>query len=190
MDIKEKKLYRIFIAVDFPDNVINEVARVQEILGKRKFTGKLTELENLHLTLKFLGEIEENKVEAVKKRLKEIKFEEFEARLEDIGSFNFRGMPRIVWIKIGGRGIFNLQRKVDEKMLELGFEKERRFMSHITITRIKYVKDKKGFVEYVKEIGLKEIKFKINEFKLKESELRELGHIYRDLEVYRYERFI
>ena len=59
----ENNLTRAFIAIEFPDEVVKEIARVQELVSKIKFTGKLTELENLHLTLKFLGEISEEKVE-------------------------------------------------------------------------------------------------------------------------------
>ena len=179
------ELSRIFIAIDFPDEVIKEVARVQKILGTRKFTGKMTELENLHLTLKFLGEINNAKLEEIKKKLKDIKFSEFEARLEDIGTFSRQKNPKITWIKIGGKGIFELQKKVDEKMKECGFNLEERFMSHMTIARIKYVKDNEALIEYVKNIGLKEVKFNLNEFKLKESELRPLGPIYKDIDVYR-----
>ena len=57
MEKKENGMIRCFICIDFPDEVIKEVARVQEELEKVKFNGKLTELENLHLTLKFLGEM-------------------------------------------------------------------------------------------------------------------------------------
>ena len=48
---------------------------------------------------------------------------------------------------------------------------EERFMSHLTIARLKYVKDKKGFTEYVEGIGVKEIKFKVNNFKVNQSKL-------------------
>ena len=47
---------RTFICVEMPDAVVKEVARLQELVGKKLFTGKITELENLHATLKFLGE--------------------------------------------------------------------------------------------------------------------------------------
>ncbi|MDO8508862.1 MAG: RNA 2',3'-cyclic phosphodiesterase [Nanoarchaeota archaeon] len=179
-----KKLKRIFIAIDFPQEVTMEVARIQEVLGTRKFTGKMTELENLHLTLKFIGEVNEGKIEEIRAKLKEIIFSELDARLDGIGSFSFRGSPRVVWIKIGGKRIFELQKKVDEKMRECGFKTEERFMSHMTIARIKYVKDKQGFIDYVRGIKGKEIKFSVKEFKLKESELRTLGPVYRDVEIY------
>lgn len=180
----EKKLHRLFIAIDFPDNVVKEVARVQDVLGNWKFTGKMTELENLHLTLKFLGEIDGEKVERVKEKLKKIKQDSFDAKLLKIGSFNFRGMPRIIWIKIGGEGIYELQEKIDDAMDEIGFKKEERFMGHMTLARIKYVKDKEAFKEYIDNIKLKEIKFEIKEFKLKESELRRMGPVYKDVEIY------
>ena len=137
MNVYEKKLHRIFIAIDFPEEVVKEVARVQDVLGTRKFTGKMTELENLHLTLKFLGEIDDEKLGKIREKLKEIEFVEFEARLDRIGSFSFRGNPRIVWIRIGGKGIFGLQKRIDEKISEVGFKIEDRFMSHMTIARIK-----------------------------------------------------
>lgn len=182
-DEKNERLHRTFVAIDFSDNVIKEVARVQEVLANLKFTGKMTELNNLHLTLKFLGEINEEKLAEASRRLEKIKFEEMELKLGDIGTFDRRGSPRIVWIKVVGKGIFELQRKVDDIFKDL-FRQEGRFMGHVTIARVKYVKDKDYFAEYIKGIKLKDIKFKIRKFKLKESELSVMGPVYRDLEVY------
>ena len=182
--MEEKNLHRIFVAIDFPDNLIKEVARIQEILRNLKFTGKLTELENLHLTLKFLGEVDEEKLIIVREKLKEIRLNSFESGIDKIGTFSFRENPRIIWIKIAGKGIFELQKKIDTILSEIGFEKEQRFMSHMTIARIKYVKDKIRFKEYVNCIKLKKIKFKVDRFNLKESELREMGPVYSDLEIY------
>ncbi len=174
---------RVFVAIDFPSEVIKEIARVQEILGNLKFSGKMTELENLHLTLKFLGEIDNDKLKEVEKRLLDIKLEKFESRLNGIGIFSYHGNPRIVWIKIGGKGIFELQKKIDEILADL-FKPEERFMSHMTIARVKYARDKIGFKNFIEGIKLKDIKFKVDKFMLKESELMELGPIYRDLESY------
>lgn len=195
--MEEKKL-RLFVAVDFPDDVVKEVARLEYLLDKKNFRGKMTELENLHLTLKFLGSVDattfgkssrsqnENRVtvEEVKKRLKKVKFLEFEGTLDSVGLFNFRGNPRIVWVKVGGSGIFELQEKIDEAFNGL-LDKEERFMSHMTIARVKQVKNKKEFSEYVKNMGLKKVKFKINSFKLMKSELRKLGPVYSVVEEYK-----
>jgi 2'-5' RNA ligase len=79
---------RCFIAIDLPREVIHEITRIQKIIrDKTLFTGKLTEDENLHLTLKFLGEIDENKVEEARKRLTNIKIPEFFAETSEVGVF-------------------------------------------------------------------------------------------------------
>ena len=175
---------RCFIALTFPDEVIKEIARVQELVGNKKFDGKLTELENLHLTLKFLGEIDEGKLEEVKKRLKKIKFSEMSSSLGRMGLFSYRKNPRIVWVKINGKDIIELQKKIDEGLKEL-FEIEERFMSHLTIARVKFVKDKIGFNDHINGIGVKNIRFNVDNFKLIKSELRPQGPVYEVIEEFK-----
>ncbi len=175
-------LTRAFIAIEFPDEVVKEIARVQELLSGVKFTGKMTELENLHLTLKFLGGIDDSKVEEVKKRLAGIKFDKMSLKIGKIGTFSVHGKPRIVWIKIEGKGIYELQKQVDDALKGL-FPAEERFMGHLTIARVKYVKDKKGFLSHIDGIHVKSIGFECSEFKLKKSELKLIGPVYSDLEV-------
>lgn len=182
--MEEQHLTRAFICVEMPDEMVKEIARVQGLVGKWTFTGKMTEPENLHVTLKFLGEIDEEILEKVREKLKEVKFEVFEAKLSEIGMFLVRGKPRIVWVKVGGKGIFELQKKVDEALEEL-FEKERRFMSHLTIARVKYVRDKKGFEEHVKKIGVKDARFEVKEFFLRKSELGRMGPTYAEITRYK-----
>src|SRR3989344_9350271 len=130
-------MVRVFICIDFNDEIVKELARIQDSIKNIKFTGKFTELENLHLTLKFLGEIDEDKVEEVKKRLDKVNVNEFEAKLGRMGVFSSNGNPRIVWIKVEGDGIWELQKKIDELLGGL-FKKEERFMSHLTVARVKY----------------------------------------------------
>ncbi len=175
---------RVFICVDFSDEVIKEIARIHDSINKVKFTGKLTELGNLHLTLKFLGEIDEGMLDNVKKRLREIKMEKIDVKLGGAGVFSIRGNPRIVWVKIEGKGIHELQKKVDEALKDL-FKPEERFMSHLTIARVKYVKDKKSFREYMENVSVRDVKFKIDSFKIKMSELKPSGPIYTILEEYK-----
>jgi 2'-5' RNA ligase len=180
MDQEEKT--RAFIAVDFPDEVVKEIGRIQGILGKKQFTGKMTELENLHLTLKFLGEVDEERLNLVREELRKIKLGRFEARFGGAGTFNHRGKPSIVWIKVGGKGIFELQTAVDGALEKAGFKKEKRFMSHLTAARVKYVKDRKEFVEYVRNLKMKDLRWEVRSFKLMKSELRPMGPIYTVVE--------
>src|SRR3990172_2411149 len=98
--MKNKELTRIFIAIEFPSDIVKEIARIQELISKVKFTGKLTELENLHLTLKFFGEVDDIKLGKIKEALKKVEFSKMDLKLGKAGTFSVGGNPRIVW-KIG-----------------------------------------------------------------------------------------
>ena len=78
---------RCFIGIDLPIVAIKEIQKIQKKL-EPNFTGRLTLSENLHLTLKFLGEIEKSVINDVKKRLSSIKHPPFELTLKDIGVFS------------------------------------------------------------------------------------------------------
>ena len=169
---------RTFISIDIPGKIKKEIKKIQEQLPE--FRGKIIELENLHLTLKFLRELSEEKIEEIMKRLNEINFSKFEAVVESIGFFS-KDFIRIIWLHVSGCD--EIQKAIDEKLKDL-FEKEKRFMSHLTIARIKSVKDKNNFVKIIKEIKIIPIKFPVEKFRLKKSTLNEKGPIYETLEEY------
>jgi len=171
---------RTFIALDFPLKVNSEIVKIQELIKKQNlFLGKFTESENLHLTLKFLGDIDEEKIELVKERLSKIKFNLFEVHLGNVGIFT-KFSPRILWIELRGRGLFELQKNIDEPLKDL-FKPEERFMAHLTIARIKKVFDKNKFLDYIHQIKIPKLDFSIDKFYLKKSELFESGPVYEDL---------
>lgn len=178
---EENKPVRCFIALDFTRDFRDEVERVQQELSKKKvWQGKLTERENLHLTLKFLGEIPEDKVEEVRKKLREIKMKKFDCYLGNLGVFT-PSFIKIVWVHIIGKEVLELQKLIDEKLSDL-FPKEKRFMSHLTVARVKIVKDNKLFLEELGKIKTQNLKFPVREFYLLKSELTEKGPIYSEIE--------
>ena len=172
---------RAFIAIDLPEDVRKEIERIQRRIPE--FTGKNTELENLHLTLKFLGEISEEQAEKVRERLKRVKLNKFESEIDKIGVFSEK-FVRIVWLHLSNCD--ELQKKVDESLKDL-FPEERRFMSHLTIARVKRIDDKEKFLNKIKKIKIKLIKFSVGNFKLKKSTLTPEGPVYEDLEIYNLE---
>src|SRR3989344_5087917 len=137
------------------------------------------ELIRAFIAIRFPDEV----IKEVEKRLGGIKLETMKLKLGKIGAFHILGKPRIVWIKIEGKEIWELQKKVDDA-LEGIFKREERFMSHLTIARLKYVKDKKGFDEYIKGVGIKDISFRVEDFYLMRSELLYLGPSYNIIKEY------
>ena len=186
MEETEKKLTRCFIALELSREAIIEIEEVQNIIRKKGFFyGKFTEGENLHLTLKFLGEIGADKVEEVKKRLEKIKFTSFEVSLAELGTFINR-YNSILWIKLNGKGIWDLQKEIDG-VFEGVFVKEERFMSHITLARMKKITDKKDLLDYIKNLKQRKIKFVVKDFCFKKSELKPSGPVYTDITRYNFE---
>jgi len=173
---------RVFISINIPEEIKKDIAEIQDSLPE--FEGKKTEYENLHLTLKFLGEIDEKILEEVKDRLEKIKFSRFETGIDAVGFFDNRKSRKfsqnlIVWFHL--LNCEKLQKEIDNYLDGL-FEKEKRFMSHLTIARIKKIKDKKKFFDELSRIKIKEQKFTIDKFYLMKSELNEKGPVYSVVE--------
>lgn len=170
---------RCFVSINIPREVAQDIRKIQDALPD--FLGKKTELQNFHLTLKFLGEIDEGKVEEIGKKLREIKFEKFESEVDKVGVFSEKFI-RIIWLHL--TNCDNLQKIVDEKLKNL-FEPEKRFMSHLTIARVKNIKDKKRFLEELNKIEVPKIKFNVDKFYLMKSELTSNGPKYEIIKEYR-----
>lgn len=169
---------RIFIALDLPEEVKKEIIRIQELLPE--FKGKKVEQENLHLTLKFLGEVSEETLNQIKERLSKIKLNKLHVRLGEIGVFTPKSV-KIVWIKL--LNTEKLQEEIDRVLVPL-FPKENRFMSHITIARVKGISERKTFLEKIKSLKPKWLEFELSNFSLKNSVLSHDKPVYSELESY------
>lgn len=172
---------RTFISINLSDEAVDEIKKIQkQLVESRLFEGKITEEENLHLTLKFLGEIDEKKVEEMRNRLRKVNIKRFKTRLGNIGVFSVTFL-RIIWIKLEGQAVFELQKQIDEALSSL-FEKEVRFMGHVTLARVKKVEDKDKLLGFLKKIKAKEVEFEVKNFKLMRSELFPQGPRYKVIE--------
>ncbi len=176
---------RCFIAFEIPEEAKQAFAQAQSQLDINN--GKLKLTKDFHLTLKFLGEIDENKAEELKSKLNEIKFNPFETSLTDIGFFPDENYIRVIWIGLNDREnkIKDLQKQIDEKLNEIGFKEDKRFHPHITLARVKFTKDKENLLKNLKQIKFNKKPFKVNEFKLKKSTLTQEGPLYEDMAVFK-----
>lgn len=133
---------RTFIAVDFPNQVIEKINKLQKSLnGSASSIIRWIKPENIHLTLKFLGEVELEKVQIIEKNLDIIanEIEPFHLNLERIGAFPNWGHPRIVWIGIEkSEPLYLLVKEIEKKMVVLGCQREiKPFSPHLTIGRVR-----------------------------------------------------
>jgi len=167
---------RVFIALNF-----NELKDYFSELQKQipKEDTKLTLPNDFHLTLKFLGEVEDSKVDVLKKALSEIKLKPFEVKVTHVGVFTEQ-FVRVIWVKAEADEIINLQKQVDEKLI--GFRKDEfDFQPHITLARVNFLKDKNAFIEQIKKIKTIEKTVKIKDFELVRSVLTPEGPVYEVL---------
>ena len=171
---------RLFIAIDF-NELKNYFAELQSFLPKN---AKLSLTRTFHLTLKFLGDVQPDKVEEIVNKLKTIKFSQFSVFLGGIGIFPTENYIRVVWVGIKPEdNVLGLQKNVDEA-LSKSFKKEKGFKAHITLARVKYPEDKEAFVEEIKKVKVENKKIEVKNFRLIKSTLTPKGPIYEDLAVF------
>ena len=169
---------RCFIGIDLSVEATKEIERLQKII-KLHFVGKITSSKNLHLTLKFLGEIEDATLNKVKKKLSAIEHQSFELTLNGLGVVS-QQFIKMVWVKVS---TVPLQSLIDNYLKDI-FEPEHRFMGHITIARVKKIEDKQSFLKLINNTTINKIIFTVIEFYLKESILTNEGPIYKVINKY------
>ena len=136
-------MMRLFIAIDMNAAVLERVAALQkklrEATGLRGGQVTWVRPEHMHLTLKFLGPVEDNDVSRVCATVQETaaRYEAFELTCQGVGVF---GRPaRVVWAGVdGGTALKGMQRELDERFTQAGWAAENRaFAAHLTLCRVK-----------------------------------------------------
>lgn len=173
---------RTFVAAEISSqDILNSIKNLQTNL---RIGAKPVELQNMHFTLLFLGEISDEMAQRVQNELKPIQFDSFDISFEGVGAFPKPKFPRVVWIgvKNGADQLVELAKTVEEKLSPLGFKSDKEFKPHITIFRIKN-KIRDITDELAKHSNEKFGSQKISEIKFKKSVLTPSGPIYSDLQV-------
>lgn len=170
---------RVFLCIEPNEEVKSELERIiKEIQKTNLISGKYVGPENLHLTLKFFGELPEKKVDEVIKKLEDFKFKKFEASTEQIGYFSERFI-RVLWVGFKCGKMAELSNEI-EKLLG---KNDKEFSCHLTLARMRNIKDKQKFKNFIKNLKVNKISFLVDKIILKKSVLTEKGPIYSDLYV-------
>jgi len=174
---------RCFIAIDIDQkNILEKILSIQKVLKETNADLKLVEPQNIHLTLKFLGEISEEKVKKVIEAIKNIQFKSFKIVLKGLGVFPTIAHPRVLWIGItnGFKDASSIFIQLEDKLANLGFPKEERgFSPHLTIARVKSGKGKAELIKILEKFKNEEFgEISVEAVKLKRSVLISKGPIY------------
>jgi RNA 2',3'-cyclic 3'-phosphodiesterase len=135
-------LLRAFVAVEIPVAIREAVCKATETLQKGVGSAvRWVPMQNMHLTLKFLGDVSPSNVEMLSEMLRAEAdlFHGFDLRLDGLGSFPNRKRPRVIYIGIQAPATLeSLQRGIEAASRRLGYESEERaFSPHLTIGRVK-----------------------------------------------------
>ena len=134
---------RLFIAVEIPSGIQETVHNLHPSLRHLNLPFRLVAPENLHFTLKFLGETQSTKIPAIQTVLSTIDFPSFTSTLIGLGVFPSLTRPSVLWVGIQDatsiRYFQQLSNQLQEALHPLGFPLEsRKFQPHLTIARIKH----------------------------------------------------
>jgi len=172
---------RTFLAIEVPQHLRKKVdSRIQEE-KKKDLPIRWVAFENLHITLKFLGEIDDKKKDEITSVITEIskQYTPFKVRLEGLGCFPNPKNPRVLWIGVaeGAETLSEIANELEEKLSQLGFKKEKRFHAHLTIGRIK----KPCKIDDILHKNITTESFLVNAITLFKSTLKPDGPIYEEL---------
>ena len=175
---------RLFIAVEIPEDVRTRLAEIEKQLMASGADVKWVPEGNFHATLKFLGNVESDRAEAISRAIESAVQEVpgFDVCLAGVGAFPNTRRPNVVWVGMtsGADEMKALAEKVDRAMEPLGFAREARpFSSHITVGRSRTPKNADKLRELIERLrdevaGL----FQVSSVSVVKSDLRPAGPIY------------
>jgi RNA 2',3'-cyclic 3'-phosphodiesterase len=183
----QKGFIRTFIAIELPPEIKEAMAGVQAELRKSDADVGWVRPEGVHLTLKFLGDVEEGQVARLGDALAEgLKGEtSFILQAKGVGTFPTPKAPRVVWLGVEGEvaRLTSLADKVEEICANLEFPKESRpFKAHLTLGRVRSPRGRSQLVkmlENFKDADLGE--FKADAVSVMKSELKRTGAVYTEM---------
>jgi 2'-5' RNA ligase len=177
---------RTFIAIELPEEIKAAIAALQAELRRARAEVSWTKPENLHLTLKFLGEIEEQRIGQIESACIETAAAAapFTLSLTGAGVFPHASRPRVLWVGLAGEveKVKLLQSDLDERLARAGFEREARaFQPHLTAGRIKSPKGAPALVSRAQAYRLPALSFTVREVVVMRSQLHPAGARYTPL---------
>jgi 2'-5' RNA ligase len=191
MEEKSGKI-RVFTAVDVSEEVREKTAAY--ISKLRQLYWKIPvgweKPEKLHLTLKFLGDIDAAQLEKLKNVVEAAasNTEQLSLTIENTGVFPPRSCPRVLWLGVTEEnlGLTKLQDLMEKEAEKAGFEREKRaYHPHLTIARLRVPAKSRELAQYHLQVGFPPINFEVNEVTIYKSEFVSGGSVYKVISKYK-----
>jgi 2'-5' RNA ligase len=182
----DENLMRLFIGIELPEIIREGLAEVERELGPVTSSARWVATESAHLTLKFLGEVNEQRAEEIHQAMAGLTWKPFQITVKGVGFFPGARSPRVFWAGVHAPTLEALSTRIDSKLETFGFEKERRaFRAHITLARAKTGPLDAALVTGASQFEEKEFGgFNVDRCYLYQSELTAGGPIYTKLREY------
>ena len=173
---------RLFVAIDLPETVKSSLSQISgEMAGAKWVAGA-----EIHLTLRFIGEVDPETFSRIRKKLSAVSSPPFALSLTGVGHFPPHGHPRVLWVGLEPRPeLVLLQQQVEAALQQTGIAAEERpFSPHITLARLKETPASAVARFETLHAGLALPPFEVPEFILYSSVLTPRGAIHRKEEIY------
>ena len=174
-------MHRLFVAIRPPDRVRQLLLGAMGGISDARWQSE----DQIHLTLRFIGEVDRHRAGDVHAALGAIHHPRFEIAVNGLGTFDRRGQPETVWAGVAPHEPLKaLHKKVDQAIARVGVEPEQRaYLPHITLARLKRSSGSvRGLMEEAG--GLRSEPFQVDRFALFESKLTPEGAAYTIVETY------
>jgi 2'-5' RNA ligase len=187
----DKKMVRLFVALLFPDQVKNALGALISDLKPRGQGIKWVESKNIHLTLKFIGETPEKKIEPITNGLEAVLADrkKFESRVAGCGGFPNLRNPRVIWVGLDGADpAVEMAKQINHKLIPIGIKSEKRGLSpHLTLGRIKKRSDLSDLAAYMESLNFDAGSVILDRVALVKSTLTPAGPIYENVKLFELE---
>lgn len=181
------KNIRAFIAIELPGKIVSSIGKIQERIDAYGFKIRWIRPKNIHLTLKFLGDIKAESINEISGAMDESVRGQAPISLQAKGLGVFPGIkrPRVIWTGVSGQvnQLIECQKRLAENLERIGFPKENRsFKVHLTFGRAKNRLDPKRLADALSEFsGFESEEFVANRIILYKSDLKPTGAVYTKL---------
>lgn len=179
---------RCFVAIEIPETIQTLLTSAQEELRKFVRGVSWVKRENIHLTLRFLGDVTPNQISVIKYSIEQVTDTRspFSMELGGIGAFPNLSRPRIIWagVKIGADEVGAIAREIDLRLSRRGYERDGKpFRPHLTLARLKSRTNLKPLIDVFQQYDtISGARMMVKQVRIVQSQLRRGGAVYTPLE--------